>query len=103
MNMCRSGCGRARRWRTVAGMHASDVPAHRRTWSEAEIRELGLRVDLVTACGIAYGVGRSRAWELFHTDDLDFPAFRKGRKAWVPVDKLVNYVLGRKRTPKKVA
>lgn len=82
-------------------MHASEVPAHRRTWFEEDIRALGLRVDLVTACGIAYGVGRSRAWELFHAGELDFPAFRKGRKAWVPVEHLLKYVVPstRKRRP----
>jgi hypothetical protein len=74
---------------------SAQEPAHLRTWSEDEIRALGVRTDLVTACGIAYGVGRSRAWTMFHAGLLDdFPVYRKGRRAWVPVEPLLRFVLG---------
>lgn len=58
------------------------------------IRALGVRTDLATACSIAYSVGRSRAWQMFHNGEIgdDFPVFRKGRRAWVPVAALLRYL-----------
>lgn len=58
-------------------------------WTEEQVRALGVRTDLATACSIVYGVGKSRAWELFHNNELDFPAFKKGRSVWVPVAPLL--------------
>lgn len=89
-----TGCASARQPPMVAGMHATDEPAHQRIWNEEDVRALGVRTDLATACGIVYGVGRSRAWELFHADQLDFPAFRKGRSVWVPVKPLLRLLEG---------
>ena len=41
-----------------------------RTWTPAEVRSLGVRTDLVTACQIAYGAGRTKAYELFRRGEL---------------------------------
>jgi hypothetical protein len=61
----------------------------RRTWNAEEIRALGVRTDLVTACSIVYGVGKNRAFQLFHASQLDFPALRCGRRIVVPVQPLL--------------
>ena len=55
-----------------------------RTWTTDEVRALGVRTDLVTACRILYGCGKNRAWELYHAGQLDFPALRCGRRVVVP-------------------
>lgn len=47
-----------------------------RTWTEEDVRALGVRTDLVTACDVALGVGRSTAYELFRRDELPFTAVR---------------------------
>ncbi|MEO3930750.1 DNA-binding protein [Micromonosporaceae bacterium B7E4] len=49
-----------------------------------EIRALGVRTDLVTACRIVLGCGKNKAWELYHADELPFPALRCGRRVIVP-------------------
>jgi hypothetical protein len=56
-----------------------------RTWTPAEVRALGVRTDLVTACEIAYGAKRTKAYELFRRGALDFPAVRVGGRVVVPV------------------
>lgn len=61
----------------------------RPVWTEEKIRALGVRTDLVTACQIVYGCGKNRAWEMFHADQLDFPAVRCGRRVVVPVAPLL--------------
>lgn len=61
----------------------------RRAWTTEEIRALGVRTDLVTACAIVYGVGRTRAWQMFHGGELAFPAIRVGRRVVVPVRPLL--------------
>ena len=33
-----------------------------RVWTPAEVRSLGVRTDLVTACEIAYGAKRTKAY-----------------------------------------
>lgn len=54
-----------------------------------EVRALGVRVDLVTACRIVFGCGKNKAWELFHADELPFPALRVGRRVVVPTRPLL--------------
>lgn len=60
-----------------------------RVWTADEVRALGVRTDLVTACQIVYGCGKNRAWELYHARALDFPALRCGRRVVVPVAPLL--------------
>ncbi len=75
--------------RNVAGMpHDSG-----KTWTADEIRALGVRTDLVTACSIIYGVGKTQAWERFHRGQLDFPAIRSGRGVVVPVAPLLKLMM----------
>lgn len=61
----------------------------RRAWTAEEVRALGTRTDLVTACQIVYGVGKNRAWQLYHAGELPFPALRCGRRVVVPVAPLL--------------
>jgi hypothetical protein len=55
------------------------------------VRALGVRTDLVTACEIAYGAKRTKAYELFRRGKLDFPAVRVGNRVIVPVAKLCQF------------
>lgn len=57
----------------------------RHAWTLDDVKALGLRTDLVTACQIVYGCGKNKAWEMFHANELDFPALRVGRRVVVPV------------------
>lgn len=43
-----------------------------KTWTETEIRAFGVRVDGVTACKIVYGCGRTKAYELLRSGQVDF-------------------------------
>jgi hypothetical protein len=61
----------------------------RKSWTADDVRALGIRTDLVTACQIVYGAGKTRAWEMYHADRLDFPALRCGRRVVVPVAPLM--------------
>src|SRR2546423_9245341 len=61
----------------------------RRSWTADEIRALGTRTDLVTACQIVYGCGKNRAWELYHSNRLPFRALRVGRRVVVPTAPLL--------------
>lgn len=63
-----------------------------RVWTLDEVRALGTRTDLVTACEIAYGAGRSKAYELFRRGELHFPALRVGSRIVVPVAPLLHFV-----------
>lgn len=63
-----------------------------RTWTPAEVRSLGVRTDLVTACEIAYGARRTKAYELFRRAELDFPAVRVGNRIVVPVAALCRFL-----------
>lgn len=63
-----------------------------RTWTPADVRALGVRTDLVTACEIAYGVARSKAYELHRRGELDFPAVRVGTRVVVPVAALCRFL-----------
>lgn len=63
--------------------------AARRAWTTDEIRALGTRTDLVTACQIAYGIGKNKAWEMYHAGELGFPALKVGRRVVVPVQPLL--------------
>lgn len=63
-----------------------------RAWTPAEVRSLGVRTDLVTACEIAYGARRTKAYELFRRGELDFPAVRVGNRVVVPVAALCRFL-----------
>jgi len=60
-----------------------------RRWTEAEVRALGVRTDLVTACAVVYGCGRTKAYELMRRGALDFPALHVGQRIVVPVAPLL--------------
>lgn len=60
----------------------------RHAWTLDDVKALGLRTDLVTACQIVYGCGKNKAWEMFHAGELAFPAIKVGRRVVVPVQKL---------------
>lgn len=53
-------------------------------WTETEIRALGVRTDLVTACSIVFGCGRTKAYELHAAGELPFPVFKAGNRLAVP-------------------
>ncbi len=63
-----------------------------RTWTPTAVRALGVRTDLVTACEIAYGAKRTKAYELFRRGELDFPAVRVGNRVVVPVAALCRFL-----------
>ncbi len=63
-----------------------------RRWTPADVRALGVRTDLVTACEIAYGARRTKAYELYRRGDLDFPAVRVGSRVVVPVAALCRFL-----------
>jgi hypothetical protein len=63
-----------------------------RAWTPAEVRALGVRTDLVTACEIAYGARRTKSYELFRRGELDFPAVRVGNRVIVPVSALCEFL-----------
>ncbi|RBY95065.1 DNA-binding protein [Blastococcus sp. TBT05-19] len=63
-----------------------------KTWTPDEVRCLGVRTDLVTACEIAYGARRTKAYELFRRGELDFPAVRVGSRVVVPVAALCRFL-----------
>jgi hypothetical protein len=63
-----------------------------RSWAPADVRALGVRTDLVTACEIAYGAKRTKAYELFRRGELDFPAVRSGGRIVVPVSALCRFL-----------
>jgi len=55
------------------------VTAAKRTWTEEEIRALGVRTDLETAASI-WGIGRTRAYELARAGDFPSPLMRVGNR-----------------------
>lgn len=63
-----------------------------RAWTPDEVRSLGVRTDLVTACEIAYGAKRTKAYELHRRGELDFPAVRVGSRIIVPVAALCRFL-----------
>jgi hypothetical protein len=63
-----------------------------KTWTAEDVRALGVRTDLVTACGIALGCGRDKARELYRNGELPFPALRVGRHVVVPVAHLLRFL-----------
>ncbi len=60
-----------------------------RTWTEADVRSLGVRTDLETACSIVLGIGRTRSYELERAGELPFPVLRTGRRIVVPTAPLL--------------
>ncbi len=69
------------------------MPRSGKTWTADQIRALGVRTDLVTACSILYGIGKSAAWDRYHRGQLDFPAIRSGRGVVVPVAPLLKLMM----------
>ncbi len=53
-------------------------------WTAEQVRSLGVRTDLVTACAVRYGCGRTKAYELYRSGQLDFPALKVGARIVVP-------------------
>jgi hypothetical protein len=53
-------------------------------WTEADIKALGVKTDLVTACRAVLGCGKDKARELYHAGELPFPTLKVGRKIVVP-------------------
>lgn len=54
------------------------------TWSEADVRALGVRTDVETA-GSILGLSRTQSYEAVRTDHFPVPVFRIGRRIVVPV------------------
>lgn len=61
----------------------------RERWTADDLRSLGARTDLVTACAAVLGIGKTKAWEAFHRGELPFPTIRCGRRVVVPVAPLL--------------
>lgn len=59
-----------------------------------EVRDLPVRLDLVTACRLALGCGKNKAWELYHAGELPFPAIQVGRRVVVPTYAVKALILG---------
>ena len=60
-----------------------------RIWTEADIRALGVRTDLVTACSIAYGCSRNKAYAMKDAGELDFPVLKAGNRYVVATSHLL--------------
>lgn len=60
-----------------------------RAWTGSDIHALGVRTDLVTACSIVYGCGRTKAYELLAQNELDFPVLKAGNRYVVPTAPLL--------------
>lgn len=78
-------------------------PKKAQVWTLEAIRALGVRTDGVTACKIAYGVGRTKAYELLRSpEDIGFTVIQvpgtKRNRYVVPVNELVR-LLGLEETP----
>ncbi len=60
----------------------------KRVWTEKEIRAQGVRMEGLDAMQAAFGVSRTRAYELLRStedgEDLGFRVLRIGRKYVVP-------------------
>ena len=59
-----------------------------RTWTEAQIRALGVRTDLVTA-GAVLGIGRTKSFELAKRNEFPVTVLRAGHRYVVPVAALL--------------
>jgi len=59
------------------------------TWTEADVRSLGVRTDLETACAAVLGIGRTKSYELARLGELPFPVLRVGSRIVVPVAPLL--------------
>lgn len=63
----------------------TDTPKTRTVWTEAKVRNLGVRIDGVLAVEIVTGYGRSTAYTLLRTPEaLPFRVLRIGRRFVVP-------------------
>jgi hypothetical protein len=47
-----------------------------KVWTREQVEALGVRTDGVTACQIIYGVGRTKAYELLRSGNVDFKVIR---------------------------
>ncbi len=74
------------------------TPATRTVWTEAKIRELGVRIDGITAVEIVTGYAATRAYELLRKpEELPFKVLRIGRRYVVPASEVLT-VLGLERS-----
>jgi hypothetical protein len=62
-----------------------------RIWQAQQVRDLGVRVDLVTA-GSILGLGRTTSFELARRGEFPVPTPRLGRKYMVRVADLLVYL-----------
>lgn len=62
----------------------SENLADETVWTEERIRACGVRMDGVNAVQAVYGYGRTKAYELLASGEVDFPVIRRGRKWVVP-------------------
>lgn len=63
-----------------------------RTWSLDDIRALGVRTDLVTACEAALGVGKRKAYELVARGQVPFPLVKVGARYVVPTAGVLRFL-----------
>lgn len=68
----------------------------KKVWTAAQIHALGVRTDGVTACSIVYGVGRTRAYELLRSGDVDFRVIRVpgSNRFVVPTSEILRLLFG---------
>lgn len=64
---------------------SKQMPARQRTWTEGDIRALGVRTDGLTACSIVYGVQRTKAQQMLRQGECEFRVLRVGKRYVVPV------------------
>ncbi len=63
----------------------TNTPKTRTVWTEAKVRDLGVRIDGVLAVEIVTGYSRSTAYTLLRTPEaLPFRVLRIGRRFVVP-------------------
>jgi hypothetical protein len=64
--------------------HRPAGAVHRRCWTAAQVRALGVRTDIATFASIM-GMSESSAREAYHAGRLPVPVLRVGRRLVVPV------------------
>jgi hypothetical protein len=67
----------------------SELPIHRRPWTEAEIRGLGVRTDVPTAGAILGGLCRDEAYRAVKRGTFPVPVIKVGRRLVVPVQPIL--------------
>ncbi|GAA3344818.1 hypothetical protein GCM10020358_49580 [Amorphoplanes nipponensis] len=77
-------------WGSATSGRGTRMP--RRTWTVAQVRELGMATDIETAASVL-GIGRTTAYTLARSGDFPTPVIRVGRRYVVAVEGLLT-VLG---------